>query len=183
MSTSSRSSRSSGGSGSSGSPHTSRGSASGASFRDDPEYVRRRRQIIRDHHPDRGGSEDTLIAELDALDEEWRRRTRPGVHDIRLPGFIPDDIARQATDLAEQYTDEVFRRAEEVQERARRVVGTQTPRLRRMRRQAGKAATSAARAVQERLPRRFPGARRYTDTTSPRTGTSRTTRNPRSEKQ
>lgn len=140
--------------------------ASGASFRDDPEYVRARRQIIRDNHPDRGGSDDALITALADLDERWLRRTRrhPEVGDIRLPGFIPDDVARQATDLAEQYTDEMLRRAEELQDRARRVVGTQTPKLRRLRKDIGRTAGAVVRSVQEHLPRRFPGARRYTST-------------------
>lgn len=142
------------------------------SFRDDPEYIRRRRQVIRDNHPDRGGSDEALIAALADLDTEWRHRTRPRPEfsDIHLPGFIPDDVARQATDLAEQYTDEVFRRAEDIRDRARRVVDTQTPRLRKVRKNAGRVASQAVRSVQEHLPRKFPGARRYTDTgTTPRT--------------
>lgn len=152
----------------------------GASFRDDPEYVRARRQIIRDNHPDRGGSDEALITALADLDEQWRRRTRhrPEIGDIRLPGFIPDDVARQATDLAEQYTDEVFRRAEEFQDRARRVVDAQTPKLRRLRKEAGRTAGAVVRSVQEHLPRRFPGARRYSSTSTGGTGTgpTRTTR-------
>ena len=140
-----------------------------ADYRDDPEYVRRRRQVIRENHPDRGGSDEALITALNALDDEWRRRSRPGfgahaVQDVKLPGFIPDDVARQATDLAEQYTDEIFRRAEEFQTRARRVVDTSTPSLRRVRKSAGRAASTVVRSVQEHLPRKFPGARRYTDT-------------------
>jgi hypothetical protein len=151
-----------------------------ASFRDDPEYVKRRRQVIRENHPDHGGSDETLIEALDRLDAEWQRRTRPRpeFNDIHLPGFIPDDVARQATDLAEQYTDEVYRRAEEIRDRARRVVDTQTPKLRKVRKTAGKAASSMVRSVQGHLPRKFPGARRYTDT-----GTTRDSSNSRSEKQ
>ncbi|MGO2839818.1 MAG: hypothetical protein ACTICV_00110 [Corynebacterium variabile] len=158
---------------------TSRDSPRG-SFRDDPEYVRRRRQVIRDNHPDHGGSDEALIEALARLDGEWQRRTRPRpeFNDIHLPGFIPEDVARQATDLAEQYTDEVYRRAEEIRDRARLVVDTQTPRLRKVRKNAGKAASSVVRSVQEHLPRKFPGARRYTDT-----GTTRDSSNSRSEKQ
>lgn len=154
--------------------HSSRSagsSGSSGSFRDDPEYLRARRRIIRDNHPDVGGSDEALIAALADLDERWSRRVRHRAElgDIRLPGFIPDDVARQATDLAEQYTDEVLRRAGEMQERARRVVEAQTPRLRKLRREAGRTAGTVVRSVQEHLPRRFPGARRYTST-----GTNRT---------
>ncbi|AGP31613.1 hypothetical protein [Corynebacterium terpenotabidum] len=134
------------------------------SYRDDPEYLRRRRQIIRENHPDHGGSDDALIAALADLDAEWDRRSRPGLRaaDIPLPGFIPEDVARQAADMADQYTDEVMRRA-------RRVVETQTPRLRRIRTTAERRASSVVRSVQEHLPRNFPGARRYTDTQTSRT--------------
>lgn len=145
---------------------------SSTSFRDDPEYVRARRQIIRDNHPDRGGSDEALITALADLDARWERRSRPGhpdFHDIRLPGFIPDDVARQATDLAEHYTDEMLRRAGAFQTRAREVVDAQTPRLRRMTKDAGRAASTIARSVRDHLPRQFPGARRRTDTPSTRT--------------
>lgn len=147
------------------------GSSANSAFRDDPEYVRLRRRIIRDNHPDRGGSDEALIAALSELDAQWERRTRlrHAAGDIRLPGFIPPDVARQATDLAEQYTDEVLRRATDLQDRARRVVGAQTPRIRKVRRTAGKAASSVVRNVQQHLPRHFPGARRYTDTRTTRT--------------
>ncbi|WP_297006710.1 hypothetical protein [uncultured Corynebacterium sp.] len=160
-----------------------------APFRDDPEYVRRRRQVIRDNHPDRGGSDEALIGALDALDAEWQRRTRPRPEfaDVHLPGFIPEDVARQATDLAEQYTDEVLRRTEELRDRARRVVDAQTPRLRRVRKNAGRAASTMVRSVQEHLPRKFPGARRYADTgTTSATSTttsSTTSSTTRTEKQ
>ena len=69
-------------------------------FRDDPEYVRARREIIRANHPDRGGSDEQLITALRELDDQWERRirVRRNVESVRLPGFIPEDVARQATD-------------------------------------------------------------------------------------
>jgi hypothetical protein len=129
-------------------------------FRSDPEYVRLRRQIIRENHPDRGGSDEQLIAALADLDARWSRRSRTregiraGFDDVKLPGFVPDDVARQATDLAEHYAEEFIRRTETFQ-----------PTLRRARRMTEKVVGSATRSVREHLPKHFPGARRYTDTT------------------
>lgn len=129
-------------------------------YRSDPEYVRLRRQIIRENHPDAGGSDEQLIAALSDLDERWSRRSRTresiraGFDDVKLPGFVPDDVARQATDLAEHYAEEFVRRTEAFQ-----------PKLRRARRVAEKAVGNATRTVREHLPKNFPGSRRYTDTT------------------
>jgi hypothetical protein len=130
-------------------------------FRDDPEYVRRRREVIRANHPDRGGSDEQLIAALRELDDQWERRgrVRRNVENVRLPGFIPDDVAQQATDFAERTSDEVLKRAESL--RAKGAVIAHSPRTRRFVRAAEKAAQNAERTVRSRLPKNFPGARRY----------------------
>ncbi|MEJ6549231.1 MULTISPECIES: hypothetical protein [unclassified Corynebacterium] len=133
-------------------------------FRKDPEYQRMRRQVIRDNHPDTGGSDAELIAALQELDAQWRRRTsvRQSVDSVKLPGFIPDDVARQATEFAGRTSDEVLRRAEEL--RARGSVIAHSPTTRRVMRAAGKFVRDADRTVRSRLPSSFPGARRFTDT-------------------
>jgi hypothetical protein len=129
-------------------------------FRSDPEYVRLRRQIIRENHPDRGGSDEQLISALADLDARWSRRSRTreglraGFDDVKLPGFVPDDVARQATDLAEHYAEEFVRRTEAFQ-----------PKMRKARQAARRVVGNATRTVRGHLPRNFPGARRYTDTT------------------
>ncbi|MGV0868065.1 hypothetical protein [Corynebacterium kalidii] len=133
-------------------------------FRKDPEYVRMRRQVIRDNHPDTGGSDARLIAALRELDVQWERRTsvRRSVQNVRLPGFIPDDVARQATELADRTSEEVLRRAEDL--RARGTVFAHSPTTRRVVRAAGRFVREADRTVRSRLPNNFPGARRFTDT-------------------
>ncbi len=84
-------------------------------FRHDPEYVARRRQIIRDNHPDRGGSDEALIRALRDLDEHWSRRTsRRAQFEEALPSFVPEDIARQAYERAERYVDILQRGAESI---------------------------------------------------------------------
>jgi hypothetical protein len=137
-------------------------------FRKDPEYVRMRRQVIRDNHPDTGGSDAQLIAALRELDARWQRRAsvRRSMENVRenvrLPGFIPDDVARQATELAGRTSEEVLRRAEDL--RARGTVIAHSPTTRRVMRAAGRFVREADRTVRSRLPTNFPGARRFTDT-------------------
>ncbi|MDN5682900.1 hypothetical protein [Corynebacterium glyciniphilum] len=133
-------------------------------FRKDPEYVRERRQVIRDNHPDTGGSDARLIAALRELDSRWERRAsvRRGMESVRLPGFIPDDVARQATEFAGRTSDEVLRRTEDL--RARGAVIAHSPKTRRVMRAAGKFVRDADRTVRSRLPTSFPGARRFSDT-------------------
>ncbi|HIW90956.1 MAG TPA: hypothetical protein H9870_04755 [Candidatus Corynebacterium avicola] len=139
-------------------------------FRDDPEYVRARREVIRANHPDRGGSDEQLITALRELDDQWERRlrVRRNVEGVKLPGFIPEDVARQATEFAERTSDEVLRRADDL--RAKGSVIAHSPRTRRFVKAAEKAARNAERSVRSHLPRNFPGARRYGST-----GTSDTT--------
>ncbi|RRO89420.1 hypothetical protein [Corynebacterium bovis] len=139
-------------------------STSSPRFRDDPEYLRRRRAIIRENHPDRGGSDDRLIRELRRLDEQWARR-----ESVTLPSFIPDDVARQAQDLADQYSEEIRRRAAAMRSRGQVVATSSVSRT--VRRTAGRVLTGAGRRVRSRIPRGFPGAKRFTDTV---TGTGRT---------
>ncbi|MEY8566171.1 hypothetical protein AALF15_06305 [Corynebacteriaceae bacterium 7-707] len=133
-------------------------------FRKDPEYVRMRRQVIRDNHPDAGGSDARLIEALRELDAQWQRRTsvRRNVENVRLPGFIPDDVARQATEFAGRTSEEVLRRAEEL--RVRGTVIAHSPKTRRVMRAAGRFVREADRTVRSRLPGGFPGARRFSDT-------------------
>lgn len=143
---------------------TTGASGPSADFRDDPEYVRQRRQVIRDNHPDRGGSDEQLITALRDLDTQWQRRSsvRRNIEGVKLPGFIPDDVARQATEFAERTSDEVLRRAEDL--RARGTVIAHSPKARRMRRAAEKFVRDTDRNVRSHLPKNFPGARRFSDT-------------------
>ena len=52
----------------------------------DPRYLAQRREIIRKHHPDRGGDETELIRELDALERRWQLRSQ--MEQLPLPGFL-----------------------------------------------------------------------------------------------
>lgn len=72
-------------------------------YRSNPEYQRQRRALIRQHHPDAGGTDAELIDALRALDDNWDRRARlrRQVQEHR-PSFIPEDKAEQAMDAAEQ---------------------------------------------------------------------------------
>lgn len=72
-------------------------------YRNNPEYQRQRRALVRKHHPDAGGTDAELIDALRALDEAWDRRARlrRQVREHR-PSFIPEDKAEQAMDVAEQ---------------------------------------------------------------------------------
>lgn len=89
-------------------------------YRNNPEYLRQRRAIIRRYHPDAGGSDAELIEALHALDRNWdrRARVRQQVREHR-PSFIPEQRAEQAMDAAEQAVDI----AEKVAQRAGRLAG------------------------------------------------------------
>lgn len=84
-------------------------------FRNDPEYVARRRQIIRDNHPDRGGSDEQLIEALRALDEQWARRSFVKAQ-LRenLPPFVDAEKVSSLVDRAEIVTDQVRQRANRI---------------------------------------------------------------------
>lgn len=86
--------------------------------RNDPEYVAERRRIIRENHPDRGGSDQALIRALQQLDEQWDRKLRLR-KEIRenLPSFIPEDVAMQAFDQADRWAGRVRDGADQVRRR------------------------------------------------------------------
>ena len=86
--------------------------------RNDPEYVAERRRIIREHHPDRGGSDQALIHALQQLDEQWDRKLRLR-REIRenLPSFIPEDVAMQAFDQADRWAGRVRDGADQMRRR------------------------------------------------------------------
>lgn len=92
------------------------------SFRKNPEYVNARRAIVREHHPDHGGSNEALIAELKKLDERWERKTafsaalREQFQEHR-PSFIDPKAAEQAIQFAERYADPVVSTADYLVER------------------------------------------------------------------
>lgn len=106
-------------------------SSSQASFRSDPEYVAERRRIIRENHPDRGGSDEKLIKALRDLDTRWERKTNFGdsaaYFDIPLPNFIPDAVAdearQRAAEYARRYEHDIERAAERAADILNRVAG------------------------------------------------------------
>lgn len=68
----------------------------------DPRYLAQRREIIRRHHPDRGGNQEELISELDALDRKWQLRSQ--LEQLPVPGFLrglgDDEATRKAARVA-----------------------------------------------------------------------------------
>lgn len=108
-------------------------------FRDDPEYTRQRRQVIRQHHPDRGGSDAALIQALAELDERWARRSqfRAFSNDVRPP-FISQDVADAAVDTADLIVTRFHQAASSV--------ANSTERVRGVRLTAREAARARARA-------------------------------------
>src|SRR5699024_8273378 len=97
------------------------------SFRKNPEYVKTRRAIVREHHPDHGGSNEALIAELKKLDERWERKTafsaalREQFQEHR-PSFIDPKAAEQAIQFAERYADPVVSTADYLVERGEKEI-------------------------------------------------------------
>lgn len=77
-------------------------------MRNDPEYLAARRRVIRENHPDRGGSDEQLIRALRQLDEQWDRK-RVLRRELRnnLPSFIPENVAMQAFDQADAYVEKI----------------------------------------------------------------------------
>lgn len=75
-------------------------------FRNNPEYLRQRRAVIRKNHPDTGGSDAALIDALKALDKSWdrRERFRHQIIDNR-PNFISEETAKRAAVASEQAVD------------------------------------------------------------------------------
>ncbi|RAV34715.1 hypothetical protein [Corynebacterium heidelbergense] len=88
-------------------------------FREDPEYIRRRRAIIRRYHPDRGGSDEALVRALRELDEQWSRKSylRHQVEQLRPP-FISREVALQAVNTAEDIAAGMQQRAAGLNRRA-----------------------------------------------------------------
>lgn len=94
-------------------------------FRNDPDYVQRRREIIRTHHPDSGGSSERLIKELKKLDEQFahRRAARAQWDSLHLDFLTPEQHQRAAhlIDSASDVATDAARRASEVRVRASRI--------------------------------------------------------------
>ena len=94
-----------------------RNSGNSKSFRKNPENVKARRAIVREHHPDHGGSNEALIRELEKLDERWERKTafsaalREQFSEHR-PSFIDQEDAERAIQFAERYADPVVATAD-----------------------------------------------------------------------
>lgn len=58
----------------------------GQALRDGAEWRRRRRALVRTHHPDLGGDPDELLRQLQNLEEELEGRPRyPEVSFVRQP--------------------------------------------------------------------------------------------------
>ncbi|QNH96604.1 hypothetical protein [Corynebacterium anserum] len=122
-------------------------------FRSDPEYVARRRQIIRENHPDRGGSDEQLIRALKELDEQWsRRRSLRSQFEQSMPSFIPGHIAEQAYDRAEIYVGKLQKSTEHFFQR--RNSGRASDLAGKIAEQAGRFAGSARRKIQDEVRKR-----------------------------
>lgn len=93
-----------------------------AEFRKDPEYIKQRREIIRHHHPDAGGSEAALIEELERLESRWSRRSlqRHQFEEIRPP-FISKEQSDRAFRIAEEWISKVEDSAADLRKRADQV--------------------------------------------------------------
>ena len=125
-------------------------------FRDDPEYVRARREIIRANHPDRGGSDEQLMTALRELDDQWNAVSVCGAT-LKASGTRLHRRCRRGPP-ARRTSDEVLRRAEIFGPELQSSFLPENKAVHR----AAEAARSAGRNGP--LPRNFPGARRYTET-------------------
>ncbi|HIW96471.1 MAG TPA: hypothetical protein H9867_08355 [Candidatus Corynebacterium gallistercoris] len=125
-------------------------------FRSEPEYLAERRKVIRDNHPDRGGSDAQLIKALADLDEQWSRRLtlRRQVREHRPP-FISEDTAVQAADAAGAYVDRISAAAQNLRERTARMDLTPSSLPERLAKRAGRLAGTIRHTVTERLPHEF----------------------------
>lgn len=143
-------------------------------FRDNPDYVRERRAVIREHHPDRGGSDEALIKALRELDRKWEAktsvegyvdRTRMAFETVR-PDFIPEEMADMAFHTAGRYAERAQNTAQNL--RAKSEVFAQSTFSQRVKKNANKFYSTASNTVRSKLPRKFPGAKRFTFTDGPK---------------
>ena len=123
-------------------------------FRSEPDYLAERRRVIRDNHPDRGGSDAALIAALDELDEHWARKLqlRKQVRTHR-PSFIPEDVATQAADTAGEYIDRISRATSGIRDRSGKIVANGFPE--KLAQRAGRLAGNIRHTVTDRIPSEF----------------------------
>lgn len=128
-------------------------------FRSEPEYLAERRKVIRDNHPDRGGSDAQLIKALANLDEQWSRRLtrRRQVREHRPP-FISEGSAEQAADAAGVYIDRLSAAANNFKERTAHMglsdlASSTLPR--KLAKRAGRLAGTIRHTVTERIPQEF----------------------------
>lgn len=122
-------------------------------FRTDPEYVARRRQVIRENHPDRGGSDEQLIRALKELDEQWaRRRSLRAQFEQSLPSFVPEHIATQAYDRAEVYVDRLQKSTEALRRRGKTIQESDI--AGKVAKRAGRVAGTARKTVEEQIQKR-----------------------------
>lgn len=112
-------------------------------YRNHSEYLKRRREVIRDNHPDRGGSDEQLIKALRELDAQWDRRLKLRAQlEQHRPGFIPKDVADQAI----QRADQAMAQADRMRSRFEKVVGGSD---RQSRNQTGNARSAAENAMRK----------------------------------
>lgn len=94
-------------------------------FRKRPEYIAERREVIRKHHPDHGGSDQALIDALRQLDAKWERKhafssaLREQLSEFS-PSLLDEEKTEQALRIAEKYADPVVYRADGLVERGQR---------------------------------------------------------------
>ncbi|KAB3522829.1 hypothetical protein GC425_04350 [Corynebacterium sp. zg254] len=84
-------------------------------YKTDPAYIKERRRIIRQYHPDAGGSDEKLISELQKLDEHYSR-TFPAARVFDSLSFLPEDArekAEAAYRSAERWATSAAQRVEE----------------------------------------------------------------------
>ena len=118
--------------------------------RNDPNYIAARRRIIREHHPDAGGTDAQLIRALKELDEQWDRRAKLRAGFTRnLPSFIPEQTAGQAFDSAERIVERIRVSAEELRRQTNHLQ-EENPVARRLGRTAGAVRKRIAEEIDKR---------------------------------
>lgn len=81
--------------------------SSNEAFRSNPEYIKERRRVIRENHPDLGGSDAALIEALQKLDLKWHRKSNPNaqLRDLMMehrPSFVSEQELAEAFEMAER---------------------------------------------------------------------------------
>ena len=103
----------------------------------DPEYLKQRRAIVRQYHPDRGGSSEQLDAALKQLDHTW--------------GITTETATARPSSQGANFGSATM-------------VMTQTPLVTRFLHTLAKKIKRGSTTIRTHMPRRMPGAVRYATT-------------------